>query len=471
MPVIELRHLRKEYDGTPVIEDLSLEMAEAEFTVLVGPSGCGKSTTLRMIAGLEDVTGGEILIDGRDVACLDPKERDLAMVFQDYALYPHMNVARNMSFALRLARTPRAEIDRKVREVAEILGLTNYLDRRPAELSGGQRQRVAMGRALVRDASTFLFDEPLSNLDAKLRGQMRGELALMRRRVDKNMIYVTHDQVEAMTLGDRIVVMRAGRIMQAGTPEALFRAPANMFVAGFIGSPPMNFLPGEIAMGDAGASVRGEGFSVPLPPDRARRLGGSSGRRVIVGVRPSGFALSDAPGALRAISEYVGAQSVLTADLGGQRVLVEIATPAPIHVGEVIGAEIDPEQMHLFAAVLDAVWGTDRARRLGGSSGRRADGAGARKTRHRAARALGRAGRAAPGGRHQRVRGRAVGADRRSRGAACPGGDRHPRPDPRGRGDRRRDRPRADAPLRPGERGRALEPRAAARPPKGGRTR
>ena len=357
MPVIELRHLRKEYDGTPVIEDLSLEMAEAEFTVLVGPSGCGKSTTLRMIAGLEDVTGGEILIDGRDVARLDPKERDLAMVFQDYALYPHMNVARNMSFALRLARTPRAEIDRKVGDVAEILGLTDYLDRKPAELSGGQRQRVAMGRALVRDASTFLFDEPLSNLDAKLRGQMRGELALMRRRVDKNMIYVTHDQVEAMTLGDRIVVMRAGKIMQAGTPEALFRAPANMFVAGFIGSPPMNFLSGEVAMGDGGAAVRGEGFAVALPQGRARSLGAWSGQRVVVGVRPSGFALSDAPGALRlevAISEYVGAQSVLTADLCGQRVLMEIATPAPIRVGEVIRAEIDPEQLHLFDPATEA---------------------------------------------------------------------------------------------------------------------
>ncbi len=234
MPKIKLENLTKYYGDTEALHKINLEMEDAEFTVLVGPSGCGKSTTLRMIAGLESVSEGEIYIDGRAVSRLEPKERDLAMVFQDYALYPHMNVAKNMSFALRLQKRPKKEINQRVNEVAEMLGLTSYLHRKPAELSGGQRQRVAMGRALTRDSSTFLFDEPLSNLDAKLRTQLRAELAMMRQRVHKNMIYVTHDQIEAMTLADRIVVMHDGQIQQQGTPEALFKKPLNKFVAGFL---------------------------------------------------------------------------------------------------------------------------------------------------------------------------------------------------------------------------------------------
>ena len=343
MPVIELESLRKDYGGTTVMEGLDLTMADGEFTVLVGPSGCGKSTTLRMIAGLEDVTAGRIRIGGRDVTDLDPKERDLAMVFQDYALYPHMNVARNMSFALRLAKMDKAEIDRRVRDVAAVLGLTDYLARKPAELSGGQRQRVAMGRALVRDASTFLFDEPLSNLDAKLRGQMRAELAETRQRVEKNMIYVTHDQVEAMTLGDRIVVMKGGRIMQAGTPEELFRRPANLFVAGFIGSPPMNFLPARVEEG----RVAGEGFAVPVDPARTEAL---RGRAVTAGLRPTAFrrdAAGDVPFRVE-ISEYLGSSSVLVGHLGPARVQVEIETPAPVRVGETLTLSVDPDQLHLF---------------------------------------------------------------------------------------------------------------------------
>ena len=353
MPVIELRNLRKDYGRTTVIEGMNLAMADGEFTVLVGPSGCGKSTTLRMIAGLETVTDGEILIDGRDVARLEPKERDLAMVFQDYALYPHMNVARNMSFALRLAKYPKGEIDRRVREVAETLGLTPYLARKPAELSGGQRQRVAMGRALVRDASTFLFDEPLSNLDAKLRGQMRAELALMSQRVEKNMIYVTHDQIEAMTLGDRIVVMRSGEIMQAGTPEELFRHPDNMFVAGFIGSPPMNFLSAQLEEAATGLSVRGQGFDIPLSDERRAKLNGAAkGARVTLGVRPSAFDI--APDSEQAIelpvlvSEYVGSQSVLLTKLGTEQITIETPTVEPIRVGATIPFAVDPEQVHLF---------------------------------------------------------------------------------------------------------------------------
>ena len=360
MPVIELQSLRKDYGPVTVIEGLDLRMEEGEFTVFVGPSGCGKSTTLRMIAGLEDVTEGEILMDGRDVAHLDPKERDLAMVFQDYALYPHMNVARNMSFALRLARMDKGEIDRRVNATAEVLGLTPYLKRKPAELSGGQRQRVAMGRALVRDAATFLFDEPLSNLDAKLRGEMRAELALMSQRVDKNMIYVTHDQVEAMTLGDRIVVMRAGEIMQHGTPEELFRRPANLFVAGFIGSPPMNFLTGELMEEGGALHVQGDGWDAPVPAERRASLAGHAGRRVTVGIRPSGFVLlpdEELLGALELpvrVSEYVGAQSVLMTDLGGRRIAIEAQTTRPIRVGQTVRVAIDPAQLHFFDPATEA---------------------------------------------------------------------------------------------------------------------
>ena len=361
MPRIRLDSLVKRYGATDVIHGIDLETDDNEFTVLVGPSGCGKSTTLRMIAGLEEVSGGEIWIDDRPVSGLEPKERDVAMVFQDYALYPHMNVARNMSFALRLAKRPRREIDAKVGEVAELLGLEGMLHRKPAELSGGQRQRVAMGRALVRDASTFLFDEPLSNLDAKLRGQMRAELALMRQRLSKNMVYVTHDQVEAMTLGDRIVVMRSGEIMQAGTPEELFRRPANVFVAGFIGSPPMNFLPAQLERDASGLTVRGEGFAIPLSAERAGALEAGAPRdgRVTLGLRPSAFSMGEGPGPRIEmpviVSEYVGAQSVLLTELGGRRVTVEAPSVTPIRGGQTLPFAVDPEQVHLFDP------GTERA--------------------------------------------------------------------------------------------------------------
>ncbi|MEM8540361.1 MAG: ABC transporter ATP-binding protein, partial [Pseudomonadota bacterium] len=245
MPNITLDKVEKSYGAVRVLPPLDLKLNDGEFTVLVGPSGCGKSTTLRVLAGLEDLSGGEIYFDDKPIGQLPPKERDIAMVFQDYALYPHMNIARNMSFALRLAKVSRAEIDTKVKRVADTLNIGHLLDRKPAELSGGQRQRVAMGRAMVRDASTFLFDEPLSNLDAKLRAKMRTELAEMRNQLEKNMVYVTHDQIAAMTLGDRIVVMSEGRVQQQGTPQELFERPVNRFVAGFIGTPTMNFLDGR----------------------------------------------------------------------------------------------------------------------------------------------------------------------------------------------------------------------------------
>ncbi len=349
MPEIRLQNLRKDYGALTVIEDLNLSMADGEFTVLVGPSGCGKSTTLRMIAGLESVTDGQIMIGDRDVSRLEPKERDLAMVFQDYALYPHMNVARNMSFALRLAKMGKSEINKRVAEVAETLDLTAYLDRKPAELSGGQRQRVAMGRALVRDAGTFLFDEPLSNLDAKLRGQMRAELALMSQRIKKNMIYVTHDQVEAMTLGDKIVVMKFGQIMQSGTPEDLYRNPANKFVAGFIGSPTMNFLNAELVEESGVLHAQGAGFSIPLPAQRAASLQSHKRRNVHLGIRPSSFTQSDAGIPMKIIlSEYIGAQSVLVSELGGERISIEVNTVAPIKAGETRNFTVQADEIHLF---------------------------------------------------------------------------------------------------------------------------
>lgn len=351
MPQIRLEHLHKKYGDVTVVEDLNLTMEDGEFTVLVGPSGCGKSTTLRMIAGLEHVTGGEIFIGDREVSQLDPKDRDLAMVFQDYALYPHMNVAKNMSFALRLARYPKAEIEKRVKEVAATLDLTRFLERRPAELSGGQRQRVAMGRALVRDASTFLFDEPLSNLDAKLRGQMREELALMRNRINKNMVYVTHDQIEAMTLGDRIIVMCLGKIMQAGTPQQLYRRPANKFVAGFIGSPPMNFVKGTLIEREGTLHVEGPGYSLPMEESRRDALKNYQGRDVEVGLRPSVFVPSDKPDAISLpvmLSEYIGAQSVLVSELGGVRIAIEVNSLAPVPVGENLTFEVAADDLHLF---------------------------------------------------------------------------------------------------------------------------
>ena len=354
MPRIRLENLMKRYGDVEVLHSINLDMAENEFTVLVGPSGCGKSTTLRMIAGLETVSGGEIFIDDRPVSKLEPKARDIAMVFQDYALYPHMNVARNMSFALRLQRRPKREIEEKVAAVAEMLGLTPFLERKPGELSGGQRQRVAMGRALTRDAGTFLFDEPLSNLDAKLRGQMRAELALMRQQVRKNMIYVTHDQIEAMTLGDRIVVMHGGYIQQQGTPEELFKRPENRFVAGFLGSPPMNFLEAELKDVGGRLHVSGEGFDFSLPEGRAAAANAQSSKTITVGIRPSDLHFD--PDAVDAesidlkvvVSEYIGAQSVLLCECGGQKVAVELKSETPIALGETLRFAVNGEGIHLF---------------------------------------------------------------------------------------------------------------------------
>ncbi len=339
MPEILFEKVEKAYGNVRVLPPLDLKLDDGEFTVLVGPSGCGKSTTLRVLAGLESLSGGEIYFDGKPIGQLEPKQRDIAMVFQDYALYPHMNIARNMSFALRLAKVPKAEIDEKVQRVANLLNIGHLLERKPAELSGGQRQRVAMGRAMVRDAGTFLFDEPLSNLDAKLRAKMRTELAEMRNTIDKNMVYVTHDQVEAMTLGDRIVVMNEGVIQQQGTPEELFKKPVNIFVAGFIGSPTMNFIKGELVEEKNKLWVRGDGFLLPLSAEQAKRLSGNSSPNITLGIRPSSFSSDASRGApieLKiSVSEYLGAQSVLVTKCGDQELLVEMESNSPVKAGSV----------------------------------------------------------------------------------------------------------------------------------------
>ena len=354
MPEIVLENLVKNYGQVTVIEELDLVMDDNEFTVLVGPSGCGKSTTLRMIAGLETVTAGEIYIGGKPVSHLEPKDRDIAMVFQDYALYPHMDVARNMSFALRLARYPKADIKSRVKKVAEMLGIEPLLSRKPAQLSGGQRQRVAMGRALVRDASTFLFDEPLSNLDAKLRTQMRAELALMRRQLEKNMIYVTHDQVEAMTLGDRIVVMHSGIIQQQGTAEELYKRPVNKFVAGFLGSPPMNFFNGVVGEREGQLEVTGDEYALLLPDAMKLRLQKLKSNQIVVGIRPSAFGHSkdDSEGAKLhlpvILSEYIGSQSVIVSRIGEEQILIEVDSDKPFSVDEMLECTIDPESIYLF---------------------------------------------------------------------------------------------------------------------------
>ena len=290
MAEVELDHIWKRYpDGFEAVQDMELDIRDGEFMILVGPSGCGKSTALRMMAGLEDITEGELRIGGERVNDLEPRDRDIAMVFQNYALYPHMTVRENMGFALKLSKTPKEEMNRKVEEAATILDLNQHLDRKPANLSGGQRQRVAMGRAIVRNPRLFLMDEPLSNLDAKLRVQMRTEVSRIQQRLGTTTVYVTHDQTEAMTLGDRVAVMRSGVLQQVAAPKVLYDDPVNLFVAGFIGSPAMNFLPGRLE----GEAVRTPLGDIPIPGLLRSRLqsraGGGNAGDVIVGIRPENF--------------------------------------------------------------------------------------------------------------------------------------------------------------------------------------
>jgi multiple sugar transport system ATP-binding protein len=341
MGSVALRNIRKSYGAVEVLHGIDLDIRDGEFTVLVGPSGCGKSTLLRSIAGLETISGGDIAIDDTVINTLAPKERDIAMVFQNYALYPHMSVARNMAFSLRLAREPKAEIDRKVQAAAEILDLTPLLDRYPRQLSGGQRQRVAMGRAIVRDPKVFLFDEPLSNLDAKLRVQMRSEIKELHQRLKTTTIYVTHDQIEAMTMADKIVVMRGGHVEQIGTPLELYDSPASIFVAGFIGSPAMNFVPAQAAgprlLTETGAPL-GEA-PVPL----------ADGRRVTAGFRPEDIRLSDTGiPAKVALIEPTGAETQLTLRTGTESIIMTTRDRVTQTPGDTVHLSITPGKLHVF---------------------------------------------------------------------------------------------------------------------------
>ena len=327
-----VRRLKVTEEGVLAVDDFNLEIADREFIVLVGPSGCGKSTTLRMIAGLEEISGGELTIDGKVMNDVPPKDRDIAMVFQNYALYPHMTVYENMAFSLKLKKAPKEEIDRKVREAAEILDITQYLDRRPKALSGGQRQRVAIGRAIVRNPKVFLMDEPLSNLDAKLRNQMRSEIIKLREKIDTTFVYVTHDQVEAMTLGDRIVIMKDGVIQQIGTPQEVFDHPANLFVAGFIGVPQMNFFDAELVKKDGKYAVELGGVSVAISDEKQANLekNGVQPQAITLGVRPEHIALlGDGAQMLHGtvdVSEMMGSAIHLHVTSQGKDVIIIVQT-------------------------------------------------------------------------------------------------------------------------------------------------
>ena len=343
-------------EGVVAVQQFSLEIADKEFIVLVGPSGCGKSTTLRMIAGLEDITSGELWIGDKLMNDVEPKDRDIAMVFQNYALYPHMTVYENMAFSLKLKKVPKDEIDRKVKQAAEILDITQYLDRKPKALSGGQRQRVAIGRAIVRDPKVFLMDEPLSNLDAKLRNQMRAEIIKLREKIDTTFIYVTHDQVEAMTLGDRIVIMRDGFIQQIGTPQEVFNHPANLFVAGFIGTPQMNLFDATLAKKNDKyvATILGHDFELPADKQEALKKMDKVPVDIIAGVRPVHIHLSqDGIDAMVDVSELMGSELHLHVNSNGKDVVIVVPT-TDIDVGAVHGGHkpvkysFRPELMHFF---------------------------------------------------------------------------------------------------------------------------
>jgi multiple sugar transport system ATP-binding protein len=349
MASVAIRGVRKAFGAVHVIHDVNVEIADGEFVVLVGPSGCGKSTLLRMIAGLEHISGGEIHISDRVVNNLPPKERDTAMVFQNYALYPHMTVAANMGFSMKLRGAPTRETAERVNKAADILGLKPYLDRYPRQLSGGQRQRVAMGRAIVRDPKVFLFDEPLSNLDAKLRVQMRTEIKALHQRLRTTTIYVTHDQIEAMTMADKIVVMHDGRVEQIGAPLDLYDRPDNLFVAGFIGSPAMNFFPGTIRLNGALSFEGPGGVHLPLPTPQGRAPRWSDGTPAVYGVRPEHFRLADdGIDAEIKVVEPTGSETQVVAKVGGQEMLAVFRERHAFNPGERVRFKPDADLVHLF---------------------------------------------------------------------------------------------------------------------------
>jgi multiple sugar transport system ATP-binding protein len=357
MADVALRDVVKRYDEVEAVRQISLDIPDKEFVVLVGPSGCGKSTTLRMIAGLEEITGGDIFIDGEKVNDVPPKDRDIAMVFQNYALYPHMTVFENMSFGLRLRKVAKAEIRQRVEQAARILDITELLDRRPKQLSGGQRQRVAMGRAIVRNPKVFLFDEPLSNLDAKLRVQMRTEIKRVHQKVKTTTVYVTHDQVEAMTLADRVVVMNGGRIDQVGAPNDLYHHPKTRFVAGFIGSPAMNFIPCRLEQNGVGMSVRiSADLSLPVPESRTARYRSAAGKSLLFGLRPEH--ITEPRGEKREprceftvtldVVEPMGMETMVFFTIDGTEVCGRVDPPAAAGPGQPMRLYANLNHMHLI---------------------------------------------------------------------------------------------------------------------------
>ena len=360
MASIQLKHIYKKYpNGFEAVKDFNMEIEDKEFIIFVGPSGCGKSTTLRMIAGLEDMSSGELYIDGRLVNDVEPKDRDIAMVFQNYALYPHMTVYDNMAFALKLRKTPKDEIDKMVREAARILDLEKLLDRKPKALSGGQRQRVAMGRAIVRNPKVFLMDEPLSNLDAKLRVQMRTEISKLHQRLGTTIIYVTHDQTEAMTLGTRIVVMKDGVVQQVDTPQNLYNAPRNLFVAGFIGSPQMNFTDAVCGESEGRITLQVGQDSIVLPEAKAKALkeGGYVGKTVVMGIRPED--VYDSEDKLKkhadsiiegeiSVYELLGAEVYLYFESNGANMTARVNPSTTARTGDRVKFALDVDKIHVF---------------------------------------------------------------------------------------------------------------------------
>ena len=355
MAQVVLKDLNRKFDEVHAVKDLNLQVHDKEFIVLVGPSGCGKSTTLRMVAGLEEITSGEIYIGDQLVNDLPPKDRDIAIVFQNYALYPHMTVYDNMAFGLKMRKFPKADIEERVKEVATLLGIPDLLKRKPRQLSGGQRQRVAVGRAIVRHPQVFLFDEPLSNLDAKLRAQMRVELKHLHERLETTAIYVTHDQVEAMTLGDRVVVMKDGTVQQIGEPMEVYSGPRNKFVAGFIGSPAMNFIDTTITEAGAGLYAETTGLRVKVPPERGAKLASYKGQSITLGIRPEdlrearGSDLQDVSfDAVVEVVEPLGSETLLDTRVGSQTIVARVDSTVRARHHTKIRLAYIPERLHFF---------------------------------------------------------------------------------------------------------------------------
>jgi multiple sugar transport system ATP-binding protein len=356
MATVTFDHVTKKYGEVVAVDDIDLEIQDGEFMVLVGPSGCGKTTCLRMIAGLEEITTGTLRIGDKVVNDVAPKDRDIAMVFQSYALYPHMTVYDNLAFGLKLRKVPRPDIEKRVQEAAGILDLGKLLQRKPKELSGGQRQRVALGRAIVREPAVFLMDEPLSNLDAKLRVQTRAEIARLHQRLKTTMVYVTHDQIEAMTMGTRIAVMTDGLLQQVGTPQSLYDTPVNRFVAGFIGSPAMNFVDMAVRGAGDGATLEGADFNLPLPARLRGSVGPTSGRRLVAGIRPEHLDIGAAGEGAAVIQvkadvvEYLGNEELLHVTIGTKELVAVVGAEHRVRPGDIVDLVFPMDKLHLFDA-------------------------------------------------------------------------------------------------------------------------